>query len=899
MYKKPFEIYKSSAGSGKTYTLVKSYLSLALQSDDARYFSKILAITFTNMAANEMKNRVIEALKSLGSGSKTTPLGTELCAILGISPEELRHRATQTLSQILHNYSEFAVSTIDAFVHRLVRSFARDLNFKQNFEIELDSGMLIEKAVDLLINQIGTNEFLSAVLVDYAKFKAEEDQFWDIQRDLEQFSRELFQENSRAFVEALSTYQPQDFMDLKAYLKTKISGFELSITEVAQAAIRSIEAAGLQKNDFWYAAAGIGNFFYAVNQMPDKEPGTRVTDTIAKNTWYSKATSIDIQAKIHQIKDGLEQHFERINHIQTQALPDYRLHVGLYKNLHALTVLSEINAQLKSYQESKNMVHISEFNHAISQNIALEPVPYIYERLGEKYNHFLIDEFQDTSVLQWQNLLPLIENSLSQNQYSMVVGDGKQAIYRFRGGEVAQIAELPQMYSPQPLNELQLTYENTLVQNSKELNLNTNYRSQKEIVAFNNGLFAFCEGFLDENTKKIYHKSAQEYLPNKQGGMVEISFFDKEIGSPAIYQKTLDSLEKLVEDGFLPADIVLLVRTTQQGNDLAQFLVAHGVEVISSDSLLLSRHKTIKFLLALMRIFLDATDPVAIAEVLYYIQMDLGQKELTEEKIAELIAAKKLTEIEKVLAQLGYFLDAKKTSKLPIYELVEQLLRCFGLQDTADAYLQAFLNLVLGFSQKENGNLYEFLDFWGEKSSHFSLTMPEGLQAVTIMTIHKSKGLQFPVVILPFCDWDTEKIKPSKYLWLNLDYNQELAVNLALLPANQLQKTEFVDQFDDEKNKTILDNLNILYVALTRPEQRLYLFSTKSESQSVYKWLRDYLAVLGIYQENKTVYQLGNADIYAPKRPTKTNDVRTTGFISTDWNERIALKQLAISLPNE
>jgi ATP-dependent exoDNAse (exonuclease V) beta subunit len=898
-----FEIYKCSAGSGKTYTLVQSYLCLALKdAKDAKYFRCILAITFTNKAANEMKTRVVDALKMLAENEgKTTPLSQYLCEYLGIDADELQRRATNTLSAVLHNYSEFAISTIDSFVHRLVRSFARDLNFKQNFEIELDSNMLIEKSVDLLISQIGTNEKLSEVLVDFAKTKAENDTYWDVQRELEKFSRQLFQENSRPFVDVLNHYTPHDFEQVKTHLKNKINEFEQEIKENAAAAIDVLQQNNLSKNDFAQKEKGIGNFFYKILQQPDNEPNTYDLKAIYDDNWYSKANkNTDVAYRIEQVKHVLSYHFEAVRTLQAEQLPDYKLYVSLLKNLHALTVLSEINTQLKSYQESKNIVHISEFNHAISQSIADQPVPYIYERLGEKYSHFLIDEFQDTSILQWQNLLPLIENALAEQQYSMVVGDGKQAIYRFRGGEVEQLASLPRIYSPHLLTPAQQGYQHVLNDSSQELTLNTNYRSQREIVAFNNAFFDFCNLFLPENFKNIYENVAQAHLPKKQGGLVQIEFFDHETTTEAVCQRTLDTLYQLIEDGFRLSDIAILVRGIKEGNEVAQFLVSNGIDVISSDSLLLAAHRNVRFLVSLMRLLLDDTDTVAIAEVLYFIKNDLNQPTLTEQKIIELVQSRSLAQLEAACADLGFYLPTAAARKLPIYELTEQLVRSFNLHQQADAYIQGFLNLVLSFAQTENGNIHEFLDYWQEKSKNFTLTMPENAEAITLMTIHKSKGLQFPVVILPFADWETDKINANQYLWVNLTHNKDLAVQVALLPANQLQKTELADQFEEEQHKTILDNLNILYVALTRPEERLYIFSTQTKTATqttVCKWLTEYLAMTGYYNEGQMVYQFGNADVFVPKISTSTSqDVRLEGFVSTDWNEKINLRSIAIKV---
>ncbi|MCK4638739.1 MAG: UvrD-helicase domain-containing protein, partial [Bacteroidales bacterium] len=412
-----FTVYKSSAGSGKTYTLVKEYLKIVLMHPTK--FRNILAITFTNKAANEMKERIISNLIEL---SATEPdknsitikyLLPELISDLKIDTETITKRSSEALELILHNYSDFAIGTIDSFVHKIIRIFAHDLHLPLNFDVEMDEDTLISQAIDLLISRVGTDEKLTKVLMRFTEDKTENEQNWNIETDLQTFAKSLLKEDGQYQIEKLKKLTLDDFLKINKKILENIKKFEDSVKEKAGIAIQLIHKNNVSISSFYYGNQGIGKYFDNLfnGDFEKIKPNSRVIQTIEKNKWYSGKTDDYQKYAIDNIKSELKEIYFDIEENIINGYSKYMVLKLLRRNIYPLAVLNEIEKILNEIKTQNNIVHISEFNKRIADIVLNEPVPFIYERLGEKYKYFLIDEFQDTSVLQWHNLLPLIDNS--------------------------------------------------------------------------------------------------------------------------------------------------------------------------------------------------------------------------------------------------------------------------------------------------------------------------------------------------------------------------------------------------------------------------------------------------------------------------------------------------------
>lgn len=917
MTAKNFTVYKSSAGSGKTFTLVKEYLALALadSQNPPQAYKHILAITFTNKAAAEMKERVGKALKelseedysTLSAGTKTLLAAlkehVKLNTVQQLNDELIRKRARQVLTSILHNYSDFAIGTIDSFVHRVVRTFAFDLKIPMSFEIEMDDERLLSKAIDLLIAQIGNDERLTKALIEFTESKTDDEKSWHIEYDLKLFAKQLLNDEGALYVDKLRHLRVEDFFRIKDTLFSELKRFEGSVTTAAQNAMQLIIKQGLTARNFYYGEKGIVAYFekLAKGKMEAINPNTYVQATVGEDKWYGGKISSEEKQAIDGIKPSLLNFFAIIQEIKDKEYAEYIVFKLINRNIYSLAVLNEIEKLLNDYKAQNNIIHISEFNKMIAKIVLNEPIPFIYERLGERYSNYLIDEFQDTSVLQFQNLLPLIDNSLAAGHFTMLVGDGKQAIYRWRGGEVEQFAMLPEVFAHND-NPLVLEREQALIRNYDPRILDKNYRSKREVIEFNNAVFKLLSSGLNEKYRRIYDKQEQGFNEHNTGGFVQIEFISEEklISREMHMARTYETILQLQQDNYQLKDMVILVRKNTDGSEIANYLTEKKIPVISSDSLLLSNSHQVNFIHALLKYLANNTDTITHAEIIeYLVRMNYVHQQTLDEVLLQKRKAGLLAVFE--LAHIHF--NATYLSKLALYELCEELIRIFKLNASPNAYLQFFLDEVLNYTTKKNNNLVDFIEFWEDKRVNASLIVPQGINAVSIMTIHRSKGLEFPVVILPFLDSRVDTSK--KNLWIDLENGKIPELVSAIVPTNkELLETPYAHLYEEEKNKSLLDNLNVLYVALTRAEERIYTFSGKpgksvANLSNVTDMLAHYLQNEGAWMEGQNTYCFGKPVLHqhSQKQQQVQNHLLNT-FNSNQWRDQIKMRAAAPSIWN-
>ncbi len=898
-----FVVYKSSAGSGKTYTLVREYLRLVLGHENPQYFRHILAVTFTNKAANEMKERVLESLETLASKPEEPRYNAvyleDLAQATALDPGTVSCRAAAVLEEMLHHYSDLGINTIDKFVHRVVRTFARDLRIPVDFDVELDSDHLLTKAIDLLIHKVGSDLQLTQTLVEFAENKAREDKNWHIEKDLHRFARSLLREESEPSLNVLRAMPPHAFRSVRENIRQKLEFFQHQVRQMGQKPLDLIDKTGVPRSSFAGGEKrGLPNYFRVLAEFEETKlfpPSKTVLNAIDNDKWAAARASGEDREAIDSIRDDLFALYTKALEFLEKNLPEYRLYQLISEHLYATSVLNELDTIIAQVKEEVNILLISDFNKTISNIVLNEPAPFIYERLGERYHHYLIDEFQDTSVMQWQNLLPLVENSLAFSHFNLVVGDGKQAIYRWRGGEVEQFARLPEIHHHN--NPHMLEKQHILQANYEEQQLNTNYRSQKEVVHFNNELFRIFNAELAPEYQTIYDGMEQEILEGRSGGYVQACLLEfSEDASPE--ETYLNALTKAIrsvkEDGFALHDIAVLTRNNRHGSLIAEHLMAEGIEVISSESLLLSSSPEVAFLMAFFQLIKDPGDNCAKATIVRYLTEERHREKAFHELISEHAHAidtehhRVFVNLYALLETLGYSLKLWQLARQPIYQTAEDLIRIFRLNKEPDAYLQFYLDAVHHYAQRFGNNVVEFLEWWTAQKSKLSVQVPEGAEAVNILTIHKSKGLQYPVVMVPFVNW---RITPSKdSLWVDLK-DQVEGLDVALLPTHKaLEQTEYAHLFLEEKNKSFLDNMNLLYVALTRAEERLYLFSetTTNRSNIAHHFAATLVQMKGWNPDKMGVFR-GVPE--APARVQKTSHAVYTlkEFPSCNWHGKLAI----------
>ncbi|GGW24857.1 UvrD-helicase domain-containing protein [Arenibacter certesii] len=857
MQEAPYKIYNASAGSGKTYTLAKEYLKIILSSDFNKSYRNILAITFTNKAVNEMKQRILGSLFAfgkLGNTSEAPPMLLDISKELGVEIQILQNRAKQTLKEILHNYAFFDVSTIDKFTHRLIRTFAKDLKLPQNFEVILDTDLLLDEAIAKLLNKAGSNKELTKVLIDFALEKIDEDKSWDISIDLLNVGRLLFNENHHPHLKKLEGKNIEDFLILKSTLIQNIKILEVEIKEDAQSILSIMDENGLEFNNF--KSSYFPKFIQKIadgDLKMDFKAGWK--QNFDSDSLYTKSCPQGIK----DILDGLHPQFSIFFQRIKQNNTSVSLMRNAYNNLVPLTVLNAIQQEIKALELERDLLPISSFNSLISNEIKDQPAPFIYERIGEKYRHYFIDEFQDTSQMQWNNLTPLISNALESEDdlgkvgSLMLVGDAKQAIYRWRGGRAEQFLNL--------IN----TKENPFVFPPKTTNLPANYRSHEEIIKFNNDFFTLTSPFLESSTyNRLFIDGNQQAYNCKKGGMVQLSFIDPEVevDEGELYcRAVLTTLEQVLEKKYSLKDICILTRKKKEGILLADFLMQRNIPIISSETLLLNSNPKVRFLINLLRYSLQPTD----LEISFDIISFLYKGENNLHKYIH-------THLEEVTILLrdhyGFNIETLKQSS--VYDGLELAIKKFDLAESSDAYITYLLDVVQEVEQKDGANSQVFLAHWEKKKKSLSITAPENVNAVQIMTVHKSKGLEFPIVIFPFANSNIyEEINPK--LWIPVPAESFNGFHELLINKNQEVPTYGATSetiYNEEQHKLELDAFNLLYVALTRAEKGLYIISKQDLTQKgehktkYYSGLFiHYLIEKGLWQESQLLYQFGELDL--------------------------------------
>ncbi len=861
-----------------------------------------------------MKERIVKALKELAEDDYTN-ISSGTKTLLGILKEHqklnsekqlddtiIRLRAKNILTAILHNYSDFAIGTIDAFVHKVVRTFAFDLKIPMSFDIEMDDEKLLTQAIDLLIAQIGNDERLTKALIEFTESKTDDEKSWHIEQDLMMFAKNLLNEEGAIYIDKLKDLSVDDFFQIRETLFKEIKSFETKVIAEAAKGIALIKKYGLTAKQFYQGDKGIAGYFekLAEGRFDKINPNSYVQSTAGEDKWSAGKITGDEKAAIESIKGQLLDIFNDIQVIKDEDYSEYMLFTLINKNMYSLAVLNEIEKLLTLYKTENNVVHISEFNKMIAKIVLNEPIPFIYERLGEKYNNYLIDEFQDTSVLQFQNLLPLIDNSLAHGFFTMLVGDGKQAIYRWRGGEVEQFAKLPEVYAHNE-NPLVLEREDALKRNYNPQVLNKNFRSKREIIEFNNALFRTLSGKLTAKYKGIYDDLEQEFRPENSGGYVQVEFIEeKEEWFDQNLTRTYELVMHLLSANYQLKDIAILVRKNTDGSEIANHLTKNNIPVISSDSLLLSNSAEVGFLNAILKFLSNSSDEIVHAEILEYF---VAARFVPEKNIDEMIRIKNKSNLSAFIRTIAPEFNVTELSKMALYELAEELIRMFKLNARPNAYIQFYLDEVLNYSIKKNNNLEDFIEYWEEKKTKASLVIPRGMDAVSIMTIHRSKGLEFPVVILPFSNARVSNGKNN--LWIDLDNEKIPNMPSALVPTNEgLKETEYGDLYEDEKSKSLLDSMNVLYVGLTRAEERMYIIADKPSKNpanmgKVSDMLAFYYQSTGEWSETRTVYSFGTETNHIQhKHSAQLSNFELSTFNSNKWREGIKMRKAAAGIWN-
>lgn len=793
-------LLKSSAGSGKTFNLAKTYISMLLGSNAEDSYRHILAVTFTNKATAEMKGRILKELSILADDPSKSDYKDDFRKEFG-SDGIIKEKSRKLLVNILHDYGSFSVSTIDKFFQRTLKAFAREVGQYASYQVELDKDSLINESVDRILSSINDEDaesgkllgWLSESVMDsietYGKFNLEKNLYTSAKRLLSEEHREVVEENG---IDEDIVYSKKNISSLRTSFREIITEFPKRCVKAAKAVAKAFDEAGVDMQADTYQSfmyKGISNLLTAESSKEFNVP-TAAFMKRASNVedWFTKPK----KNLVPQVA-GVVPHVEdMLDLFRKEPLKEYNTAKALYSSLHGLGILAEIRQQFHDLMKEKNVLSIDDSNILLRKIIGEDDAPFIYEKLGVTLEHFLLDEFQDTSKLQWQNFLPLLKeseaNSEGERPDNLIVGDVKQSIYRFRGSDWKLLdenvkKEFPTADDGNPLTE--------------------NWRSLKEVVTFNNRFFSYAAGVLDakygsgDTVRRIYSDVVQEIrCKDKADGSVRVTFCDKKDDEQEV---VLASIKNARDRGAKWGDIAVLVRWNRDGSAMAARLVSEGVPVVSDDSLLVSSSIVVRRLVSLLSLINDPGGKVSTYMV---------------------------KELEVELPQSWYSL----------VDLAEELLRQLKDKEPdsfegAVPYIMAFMDDLQEWTSVNGNNLGEYLRHWGD--SDLKISSPADSDAVRIITVHKAKGLEFPYVIVPMADGVSLFKDGVRWAVPSVESTSLEGMNKAAFPVNLSAKSEdtlFAEDYRDDLLLQYVDNINVFYVALTRAGKELHVISTKPSS---------------------------------------------------------------------
>lgn len=808
-----FNIYNASAGTGKTFSLVRDYLVLLFNSRNNELYKNILAITFTNKAVNEMKGRIV---KYLINYSNCVDLDKKMIIEIekktGLSEKEIFDKSSLILKNLLKNYGSFEISTIDKFTQKIIRNFTYELGIDSKYEVELDHNEIITKAIDNLISKVELNDLKSENLIEFSIEKTRNDKSWDITTDLENIAELIFNENNFVEIDDLKDYNLEDFEKCKVGIKTTIVELYDESRKLANSALSIID-----KNEIAYTSFSrktIPNHFSKISKGDFKNIyKNQIENNLIDGNLYSAKISEKEKLSIERIRPELFKIYKACKEIVYKI----KLYENVLNNISPLSILSEIKKEIETLKKDENFLLISEFNKIVNEQIQNQPAPFIYEKIGTKFSHFFIDEFQDTSKMQWENLKPLIENSLaSENSSLTIAGDPKQSIYRWRGGDVKEFINL-------------LSTESPFSCEKNNIPLRDNHRSNKAIVSFSDSLFKYISEIFSHNSKlKEILNFPKQISINKEKGFLNLTFYNREneIELDEFYNiQTFSTIEDLISRGYNYKDICIIVRKKKEGVKIGDFLSENKIPIISSEVLNLSSSLEVNFIINLIQFHIDNSDfnKINFCKSLY----ELNFIDIAKEDFLLEIIDKDFEEIKRYIRIDDFNFNQKMLNKISIYEAVEYIVEKFEIMQESNSYVQFFLDFVLEYSSKFQTGFTEFIEYFDEKKEKLNVINPQGIDAVEIITIHKSKGLEFPIVIYPYADINVyEDINPKA--WINFDNEEKFNLKKSLVNINQDLEKINSELYKNYKWDLEVDHINLLYVVLTRAEKELYIFSDKN-----------------------------------------------------------------------
>ena len=815
------KILNASAGSGKTYQLAYKYVRDVVEQPGI--YRHILAVTFTNKATEEMKSRILKEIHLLASGQPSSYL-ENLCRELSLDAATVRKRAKEVRSKILHDYSRFTVLTIDTFFQRILRAFIKELGIDLNYNVEIETASVLTKSADTLIEQITTDRDLQRWLTDFVQERIDEGKKWDIRDGILTLGGELFKEKNK---DALSMARSREELGrIVGEATARAAATKKRMQEAASQAVEIIASAGASAADFPYKGSGFAAYFYAVAGGSPDRYGSRAAAACTKEEAWGKPGSVS-----QKLRPQLQPLLREMCDLYDTNIRAWNTCDLLRENYRSFALLSDLYAKVQQMCDEQNMMLLSETKYILSEFIGHNDAPFIYEKVGNRFEHFMIDEFQDTSVKEWENFLPLLQNAMSQSEATsvLIVGDIKQSIYRWRGGDWKILHTQAQ--------------EALGTENTELVNLQENYRSLPAVVDFNNKIIgrvveadnrtlndtldeAAARGDMDtaaaaklrDTLRDAYRGHAQ--TPRRRSGLpgyVSVSTFAEQ---PPVVERICEVLDR----GFRPCDIMILVRGATDGAKVASELLdfkrrntepRYRFDVMTQEALIVGNAPVSSFVAAALRLSLNPDDSLNRAVYNHYLGRGFDRALSDDERT--------------------FFRSIRLLSP---EEAFERIVMRHDLQDDKlqTAYLQAVHEQIIGFCASKIADIALFLDWWEEQGRNRSLSVEESERTVEITTIHKAKGLEKRVVLIPWCSWQLDPKSGgnvTNIVWAEAQGDAGAVGRFPVKFKKTMAESGFSAEYYRELVYSHVDNVNLLYVALTRAAESLHVFIPQKGGKTV------------------------------------------------------------------
>jgi len=821
------KILNASAGSGKTYQLAYNYVHDVIERPDR--YSTILAVTFTNKATEEMKTRILKEINILASGNRSGYMES-LRRETGLGEEEIRRRARTARTRILHNYSRFTVLTIDRFFQRILRAFVKELGIDLNYNVELETATVLAESADALVDQITSDPELQRWLTEFVQERIDDGAKWDIRDGILALGGELFKEHNRDALAAAG--DKQTLVRLVNAAAARSAASKQRYRAIGQEAVARMERAGVSPDSFKGGRNSFAHIFRKVAAGEIAAPSkTARACALSTEGWCAKTAPPAAAAAAAQLQPLLQTLCAWYDdHVRLWNTADL-----LRENYRSFALLSDLYTKVRELCDERNVLFLSETKQILSKFIGRNDAPFIYEKVGNRFERFMIDEFQDTSVREWRNFLPLLHNAMAQSEQTSVllVGDIKQAIYRWRGGDWnilrsgAREALGPDNVEVKPLDENWrslrgiVDFNNRLIERIVEIDSAALRELLDEGVAAGS-LAAATAGRLASTLADAYASHAQRPCKRSRNeGYIRIETFAEE---PPLVERIKETLDR----GFRPNQIVILVRGRSDGERVARQLLdfkrrnddpRYRFDLMTQEALVIGRAPVSGFVEAVLRLAVDPHDAMRRAVYNRYLERPFDARLPSEE--TDFLCTLRLLSPE---------------------EAFEKLVMRYGLDRRSGetAYLQAIHEQIIGFATGRVADIALFLDWWEEQGAARSLSVDQSESTIEIMTVHKAKGLEKKVVMIPYCNWplDPKAGGGDNVVWAAPPADDPKTADAAPLAGlgefpvrykRAMGESLFSEAYYRERVYAHVDNINLLYVALTRAVEALCIFIPQTQ----------------------------------------------------------------------